>query len=117
MKSLFLRNLRVSKQLLLYFLVDHVVVGLCNEKTSEINFNKDEASELKFEKVSSIVDSMKKEENKYLYTPWFYNIILEKGNEIEQVFSKFFLENEVNQEIRSKFESNIKLRKAEYVNI
>lgn len=101
--------------------VDHVLISKYDKPISQINFNKDEVELSKYLSLREIKRKMIDNENDF--TPWFYNILLEKGDYMVEIFNKFFKDKESLQ-IKDKkntnfneFEKEIKLRKAEYTNL
>lgn len=96
--------------------IDHVLVSMIDIPIGDIKFNNTEVNSVKFESLTTIVKQMSI--NKYNFTPWFYNIILEKGNSFVDVFNKFYLDNKENHNVIMKeYESKVKLRKANYTNL
>lgn len=94
------------------FEVDHVLIGYYDKKIHEINYNPTEISCIKYESIENIGKELN--QNKKNYTPWFYNIMLEKSNHFNQTIKN--LKSLSNIQMRQ-YEKNVKLREAKYTNI
>ena len=103
--------------------MDHVLIGfikndLLDENSILHNYNKNEINSIKFDSIANIQKQMIDE--KYNFTPWFYNIVLEKGNYFIEVFEKFFNEKNnfcIDENKKITFEKEVKLRNAQYTNL
>mmetsp|Transcript_32882 Transcript_32882/g.34213 ORF Transcript_32882/g.34213 Transcript_32882/m.34213 type:complete len:266 (-) Transcript_32882:8-805(-) len=105
------------------FEVDHVLISMYDKKAGDIKFNTDEVCEAKYSSIEEIKSQIGN--NKMDFTPWFYNILLEKGDEFVRVFKEYFsfyskekfrAEEEL-AKVKERYEKSVKLRKAHYTNL
>lgn len=85
--------------------MDHVFVSRLEINVDDINYNNDEVSQIKYFGKNKLDDLVNR--NPELFTPWFKNIFLNKGENLLNVLNQI----EKNRSLIKEIEDNVKIRK------